>query len=145
MSDILPWLSVSLSALFAGAALYINVVEQPARLQLADGPLLSQWVPSYRRGTMMQSNLALAAGASGIACWAVGGGLPWLAGAVLILANWPFTLTMIAPVTRALTAVQADAAGPSERQAIRRWGALHAVRTGLGFSSVLVYVGAALR
>jgi len=39
---------------FFGAALYINLVAQPARLALAYGPLLAEWKLSYKLGTAMQ-------------------------------------------------------------------------------------------
>jgi hypothetical protein len=54
------------ATLFAGAALYISLVEHPARLCLADGPLLAQWQPSYKRALPIQSGLAIAGGVGGL-------------------------------------------------------------------------------
>src|SRR3546814_5285742 len=78
-----------------------------------------------RRGTMMQSNLALAAGAAGLISYWLEPDPLWLVGAALIVANWPFTFAAIMPITRRLTATAIDSSGAGERRAIERWGRLH--------------------
>jgi hypothetical protein len=44
---------------FLGAGLYINVVEQPARLKLDARSMVREWVPSNRRGFFLVAMLAL--------------------------------------------------------------------------------------
>ena len=128
------------AALFAGAALYINLAEQPARLQLGDGPLLVQWKPSYKRGFAMQASLAVIAGLLGLLAWWHSGRLGFLAGALVMLANWPYTLLAIRPTNTVLMAADPADASPQIRTLIVRWGTLHAVRTALGFAGSLVFL-----
>ena len=58
-------LALVVTAVFSGAALYINVAEQPARLQLDDRSLLTEWKPAYKHGTAMQAPLAIVGSCSG--------------------------------------------------------------------------------
>ena len=99
------------AALFTGAAFYVNFAEQPARLKLDDRSLLAQWKPAYKRGYIMQSTLAIVGFVLGAAAWWLSGILAFLLGAVLLLANWPWTLFGIRPTNRILMATELLSAG----------------------------------
>src|SRR5277367_6575703 len=125
-------LALIAAALFTGAAFYVNVAEQPARLSLDDRALLTEWKPSYQRGAAMQAPLALAGFLLGMLAWWRIEHLGFLIGALLIIAPWPWTLIVIKPTNDALLATDLDQAGPATRALIAKWGAIHAVRTVLG-------------
>ncbi len=133
-------LALMFAALFSGAAFYINFAEQPARLKLEPKQLLKQWAPSYKQGFIMQSSLAVLSGLAGIYSFAQTQDWRWILGAVLILANWPFTLLFIMPTNRKLLATKEADINVTTVDLIQYWGKLHAVRTILGLLATGVYV-----
>ncbi|TCT05568.1 DUF1772 domain-containing protein [Aquabacter spiritensis] len=137
-------LALVVAGLFTGAALYINVVEQPARGALAPADQLRQWRPAYRRGFAMQATLAALGAILGAAAFFATGTWPFLAGGVLIGANWPYTMIGIMPTNRRLLALPDGAGGAETARLIENWSHLHMVRTGLGALSTLVFFWATL-
>ena len=133
-----------IAALFSGGAIYINVAEHPARLQLADRPLLQQWKPSYRRGFLMQASLAILGGVFGAVAYFMDGNWLWLIGAILLIANWPYTILAILPTNKRLEATAIDKAGAETRSLLEKWGRLHAARSGLGLAATGIFFVAAL-
>ena len=137
-------LALIVAALFAGAAVYINVAEQPARLELDDRSLLAEWKPAYKHGFAMQAPLAVIGFLLGIVAWWQTDQWPWLVGAVILIANWPYTLIGIMPTNKRLTSTGPVSAGPESRALIEKWGRLHGVRTALGFAATLAFLVASV-
>lgn len=135
-------ISLVWATLFTGAAGYVTLVEHPARLELAEAPLLAQWKPSYDRALPIQSGLAVAGGVAGIGAWYLSGNLLWGVGSLTLLANWPFTLFAIMPINRQLKAIRTDQDGPKSRALLLSWGKMHNVRSALGAASMMVFASA---
>jgi len=140
MSALLGHLALVVAAVFTGAALYVNVAEQPARLELSAQALLQQWRPSYRRATVMQAPLALLGLVLGVATWWPTADWRWLAGAILMLANWPYTLLVIMPTNNML--LMLDPESGDAYALVGRWGWLHAGRTALGALATVLFLWA---
>ena len=136
-------IALATAAAFAGAAFYVGFAEQPARLMLDDRALLQQWKPSYARGFAMQATLAVISAAFGfLASWQLRD-WRWALAAMLILANWPYTLFVMMPTNKGIGAWPIESADRESRALIARWGAMHAVRTALGVAATATYLALA--
>ncbi len=131
------------AALFAGAAIYVNVAEQPARLGLDDRGLLQEWKPAYGRGFAMQAPLALIGFIFGVWAWRLSGNWRWLAGAAVLISNWPYTFIVILPINHVLMTMPLESATAESRGLIEKWGRLHAGRSALGALATVCFVWAA--
>lgn len=140
MLSALEFVAVLSASMFAGAALYINIAEHPARMLLDARAAALQWAPSYRRATWMQAPLALVSFVAGVAVWLMGGGYGWLVAGVLVGVVVPFTFIAIMPTNHRLLASDLDRDSASVRALLRKWGRLHAVRTLLSACAAVLYV-----
>ena len=137
--------ALTVAAIFFGAAFYVNFAEQPARLHLDDRSLLVEWKPAYKRGLIMQASLAVIGFLLAILAWWQTGVWLWLLGALVLVANWPYTLFIIAPTNNELMAIDPAGAGPDSRKLILKWSKLHAVRAALGLAATVIFMWALLR
>jgi hypothetical protein len=137
-------LALLIAAAFAGTAIYVSLCEHPARLQLDDRAMLTQWKPSYRHGAVMQASLSLVGTLFGVAAWWKTGYWLWLAGSISLILPWPFTVFVIKTTNDALLATNLQDAGPGTRTKMEKWGRLHAVRTALGVLAAALFLAASL-
>jgi hypothetical protein len=128
------------TGLFAGAALYVSLVEHPARLECGPALAIAQFGPSYRRGAVMQASLAGGGCLAAVAAWIQGSPTPLLVAGVLLGALIPFTLTVILPTNERLLDPRLDRNAPEATALLVRWGRLHAVRSTVGAAAFLLLV-----
>jgi hypothetical protein len=137
-------LALTVAAMFSGAAIYVIVCEQPARLRLDDRSLLAEFKPSYTHGAALQAPLSLLGCVLGLVAWWQLHDWRWLAGAIAIVAPWPWTLLVIRPVNNELLATDLSKAGPSTRALIGKWGRLHLGRVALGVIATILFLWASV-
>ena len=137
MSEGLATLS---SALFAGAAVYISVVEHPARLLCGTRIAVTEFAPSYKRGTFMQASLAAVGTLAAVAAWMMGAPWTWLMGGLMLGAVIPFTILVIFRTNAQLLDPSLDKDSALAAKLLERWGRLHAVRSGMSLASILTFL-----
>jgi uncharacterized membrane protein len=128
------------SGLFTGAAIYINVVEHPARMQGGAHLALTEFAPSYKRAMVMQVSLAIVGFVSALLAWRSRADARWLLGGGLLVAVIPFTAVVVLPTNKQLLDPATARDVELAERLLTRWGRLHAVRSLLSLASFLVFV-----
>ena len=120
------------ACVFVGAALYINIVEQPARLKLGPRAMMREWTPSNRRGFVLLSTFAILSAMLAYADYARSGDVRWIIGGMIMLACLPYAYFVIVPVNIWLYAFEATAPRAPVRELMRDWGLLEWGNTAIG-------------
>jgi len=137
-------LALIVAALFAGAAIYVNVAEQPARLGLEDRSLLVQ-MEARLQARLYHASIA---GHRRVSF----GHADVVADQQLGMASWcrrhrrqlAYTLLIMAPTNNKLMGTDLARSGPTSRALLEKWGSLHAIRTVLGFASTPIFLWASI-
>jgi len=140
MRQIAEFAAVLTCCLFAGAAVYVSLVEHPARMECGVELAATEFPPSYRRGTIMQLTLAAVCLLSSIAAWLAGATFWWVVAGILQVSVIPFTLIVILPTNKQLLSPTLDRRSVEAQRLLARWGRLHAVRSALSGFALLLFL-----
>jgi hypothetical protein len=126
---VLQLIAVLCTGLFAGAAIYITLVEHPARLECGTALALTEFRPSYRRAAVLQATLAAVGCLAAVGAWIQGQGALVLVAGLLLGAVIPFTLVAVLPTNKRLLDPRLDQTSAEAAALLARWGKLHALRS----------------
>ena len=140
---IIGQLALAAAGAFVGASLYVNYVEQPARMALDDDALAKEWEPSDHRGFLVLAGLALLSAVCGFIAFRELDDVRYLVGAILAISSWPYTYFAIVPLNNRILALIEAGVLHEARGVIKLWGLLELGQIGIGLATVLIYVWAA--
>jgi hypothetical protein len=138
MRQIAEFVAVLACGMFVGAAVYVSLVEHPARMECGVELAATEFPPSYRRATILQATLAALGLLASVAAWLAGATFWWLVGGVVLGSVIPFTLIVILPTNKQLLSRTLDKHSAETDQLLARWGGLHAVRSVLSAVALLL-------
>jgi uncharacterized membrane protein len=146
MLAIIPEFTATVCAgIFAGAAVYINLVRHPAAATLGTATAVQFFRPMYARAAPMQASLAAVGALAALWAWWSGRGWLWLLGALFLGSVIPFTLLVIMPTNDRLKDPTLDVSSAEASDLLIRWSSLHAVRSVASVVAFLLFVAALLR
>jgi hypothetical protein len=134
-------LALAFASAFSGAALYVNGVEQPARLGLDDSAILGEWGPSDRRGVALMAGLSLISAVLALSAYFESADARWAVGALIVILSWPYTFFVMAPLNNQILTLSPRDVGAA-RALVRQWGLLEYGVTAIGLVAAAIFVWA---
>jgi hypothetical protein len=144
MENVLKFLALLSSGMFAGAAFYLATVEHPARMSAGTAAALREFRPSYNRAAPQQALLAIVCFLCGLSLALLKQHWPWLLGGILVGAVVPFTFIFTMATNRLLLDEGKHLDGNALEALLAKWARLHAVRTVLSLLGFLVLLWASV-
>ena len=132
-------IALSFAAAFAGAAVYVNWVEQPARLALDGEALLSEWGPSDRRGVALLLAFALAAAVAGLIAFFETEDVRYAYGALIAVASWPYAFFVMAPLNNQILGLHGSDVAAA-RALVKQWGLIESGFAAIGVVAVAMFL-----
>lgn len=129
------------TGLFAGAALYVSLVEHPARLACSTDVALAEWRPSYKRAAVLQVILAVVGVGSAVSAYMYGRGTSVLVAGIVLATVVPWTLIIIMPTNRQLLDPARVSSTPDTDLLLKKWGRLHTIRTVASLLALVILAG----
>lgn len=127
-------------ALFAGASIYVNLIEHPARMQCGTQLAATIFRASQRWPAVIQTPLAAVGALAAIGAAASGAGMWWMVGGILLGAAIIFTLAVILPLKKALLDPGLDIGSDATHRLLVRWGRLHSVLSVMGLACLYIFI-----
>jgi len=136
----LKFISTLTSGIFAGGALYINLVESPARSTHDAETAVTIWKPSFIRARFCMSKLTFISGLSSIGAYYLAGNkcpMKWLLAGSMMLTIAPYTIFFMVPTNEELLETEKciEKGTPHIEEKLQLWDKRHAVRTAISFGA----------
>jgi hypothetical protein len=125
-------IALAFAAAFAGAAVYVSWVEQPARMALDDKALLSEWAPSDSRGVALLAAFALISAVAAFITYFETQDDRWVFGGLIVISTWPYAYFVMAPLNNQILSLRGRDVSAA-RELVRQWGFIES-----GFAAIAV-------
>jgi hypothetical protein len=112
----------AVAAAFLGAAIYIGLLEHPARLKLSIRAMVCEWAESNQRGTILLTALSVVSASLAVVQYRTSGDVRWILGGLAILTSW--LNYVLLPVSICLRAIPPAKEAAPARKLMQDWGLL---------------------